>query len=167
MLTSAKASQFARIGRLRSIVRRGPLEGRWLFLYALIAQFGHLIEHIAKQLTGAGLLGPAFDSELSHILFNTVIAAIALVLLVIHPRNPWVYPLCVLSVIHGLEHVYIFEQYLRTGAVDGPGLLGQGGAFGIIPIPRIELHNIYNGLEMILIALGFSYETEVMLERSS
>ena len=46
-------------------------------------------------------------------------------------------------------------QYLSTGTVNGPGLFGVGGAFGVTPLPRLELHNIYNGVEMILIVLGF------------
>jgi hypothetical protein len=33
------------------------------------------------------------------------------------------------------------------------------------PIPRIQLHNIYNGPEVILLMLGFVYQTEVLLVR--
>lgn len=151
---------------LRAItnIRAGPLAGKWLFAWVFLSQLGHLIEHIAKQLTGGGLLGASFDSELSHLAFNGLIAVVSLVLVAVYPRNPWVYPLCVLSVFHGIEHIYIFNRFLTTGVSDGPGLLGLGGAIGVIPIDRLDLHNIYNGVETILMCLGFGFETEVMLE---
>jgi hypothetical protein len=124
---------------------------------------GHLIEHIAKAISGQGLLGSNFDSELSHLLFNGAIAILSIVLVVVYPRNPWVYPLALLSALHGIEHVYIFERFLRTGLTNGPGLFGIGGAIGVIPLQRLDLHNVYNGLEMILMVLGFAYETEVAM----
>lgn len=62
--------------------------------------------------------------------------------------------------LHIAQHVYIYQQFLRTEVVNGPRLFGLEGAFGSIPLPRLELHNIYNGIEMILIALGFWYEAE-------
>lgn len=145
-------------------IRSGPLQGRWLFACVFLVQLGHLIEHIAKLITGAGLAGANFDSELSHLLFNGAIALVSLVLLVVYTRNPWVYPLALLSVLHGIEHVYIFEQFTRTGVTNGPGLFGVGGAIGIVPLDRLDLHNVYNGFEMILIALGFWHETDVLLE---
>jgi hypothetical protein len=129
-----------------------------------VAQLGHLIEHISVAIQGKGLLGASFDTELSHLLFNGAIAVLSVVLLLVYPRNPWVYPLMVLSVFHGIEHVYIFEQFMRTGVTGGPGLLGRGGAIGVIPLERLDLHNVYNGFEMILIVLGFVAETEVALE---
>jgi hypothetical protein len=141
-------------------IRTGPLAGKWLFAWVFLSQLGHLIEHIAKQISGSGLLGPSFDSEVSHLVFNGVIALVSLLLVAVYPCNPWVYPLAVLSVFHGIEHVYIFEQFTRTGLSDGPGLLGRGGAIGVIPIDRLDLHNIYNGAETILIVLGFWHEIE-------
>lgn len=146
-----------------AVLRAGPLAGLWLFAWVFLAQLGHLVEHIAKAIAGQGLLGPSFDSELSHLIFNGAIALLAVVLLVGYPHNPWVYPLAVISVLHGVEHVYIFEQHLRTGLTDGPGLLGLGGAIGVIPLQRLDLHNVYNGFEMILIVLGFWNETESLL----
>jgi hypothetical protein len=139
-------------------MREGPLAGKWLFAWVFLAQLGHLIEHISVAIQGKGLLGPQFDSELSHLLFNGLIAIVSVVLVAVYPRNPWVYPLCVLSVFHGIEHVYIFDQFLRTGVTDGPGLFGMGGAFGVIPLERLDLHNVYNGMELILIALGLQGE---------
>jgi hypothetical protein len=126
-----------------------------------LAQLGHLIEHISVAIQGKGLLGAQFDSEASHLVFNGAIAVLSVVLVLVYPRNPWVYPLVVLSIFHGIEHVYIYDQYLRTGVTNGPGLLGRGGAIGLIPLDRLDLHNVYNGLEMILMTLGFWHETNL------
>jgi hypothetical protein len=145
-------------------VRAGSLAGRWLFAWVILAQLGHLIEHISVAIQGKPLLGPQFDSELSHLLFNGLVAIVSLVLVGVYPRNPWVYPLSVLSVFHGIEHVYIFNEFLKTGVSNGPGLLGLGGAIGVIPIDRLDLHNLYNGMEMILMVLGFGFETDKLLE---
>lgn len=86
------------------------------------------------------MLGSMFDSELSHLLFNAMIAVASALLVATYPRNPWVYPLCLLSIFHGVEHIYIFRQFLITGMSNGLGLLGQGGAIGLValaePLPR-------------------------------
>jgi hypothetical protein len=123
-------------------------------------QFGHLIEHVAKAVTGAGLLGTSFDSEFSHFVFNGLIAAAAVWLLLMYPRNPWTYPLAMLTVLHGFEHVYIFREFLANGVSNGPGVFAQGGLIGVIPLIREDLHNTYNGLEAILIVLGLGHEVE-------
>ena len=146
-------------------IRDGPLAGRWLFAWVFLAQLGHLIEHISVAIQGKGLLGSQFDSELSHLLFNGAIAVISILLVLVYPRNPWVYPLLVLSIFHGIEHVYIYRQFLETGVTNGPGLLGRGGAIGLIPLERLDLHNVYNGVELILMTLGIWNETEIMLEK--
>lgn len=138
--------------------RRGLSLG--LFAYVFLAQLGHLVEHISVAIQGRGLLGPQFDSEISHLMFNSLIAVLSFALVAVFPRNPWVYPLAVLSAFHGIEHVYIFEQFMRTGLTNGPGLLGRGGAIGLIPVERLDLHNIYNGVEVILLQLGLWYEVE-------
>lgn len=151
---------------LRSVelVRNGPLGGLWLFAWVFLAQLGHLVEHISVAIQGKGLLGSQFDTELSHLLFNSAIAVLALALVLAYPRNPWVYPLLALSLLHGVEHLYIFDQYLRTGVSNGPGLFGTGGPIGLIPLDRLDLHNIYNGLEMILMTLGLGYELDRSLD---
>ncbi|HEV8535923.1 MAG TPA: hypothetical protein VGR87_09435 [Candidatus Limnocylindria bacterium] len=79
--------------RLIQAIRDGPLAGRWLFAWVFLAQLGHLIEHIAKRLTGSGLFGSNFDSEVSHLAFNGAIAIVSLFLVAVYPRHPWVYPL--------------------------------------------------------------------------
>jgi hypothetical protein len=160
-VTSAVPSLYRRV---ITNVRAGPLAGKWLFAWVFLAQLGHLIEHISVAIQGKALLGPQFDSELSHLLFNGLIAIVSLVLIAVYPRNPWVYPLAVLSVFHEIEHVYIFNQFLRTGVTDGPGLFGVGGAIGIVPLQRLDLHNIYNGLELILMTLGLQHEVNLTLE---
>jgi len=137
----------------------------WVFAFAFLAQVAHLGEHIMVKLRGTALIGPAADSEETHLAFNALIAVLALVLMWRYPRNAWVYPLAVLAVFHAIEHVYICEQYLRTHIVNGPGLLGRGSAIGIFPIDRLDLHNIYNGFEVILLLLGFRLELDPLLER--
>lgn len=117
-----------------------------------------MIEHLAKLLTGQGLLGPQADSELSHLLFNVAILLLSLRLVWVYPGNPWVYPLAFLAAVHGVEHVYIYQQYLVSGIANGPGLIGRRGALGLISIDRLQLHNIYNGLELVLMVLGFQHE---------
>jgi hypothetical protein len=128
-----------------------------------IAQLGHLIEHISVAIKGSGLFGAAADTELTHLVFNGAIAVLAVLLVLLYPRNPWVYPLVVLTTFHLAEHIYIYQQFLRTGLVNGPGLFGAGGVLGVIPLPRLELHNAYNGVEMMLITLGLWHETEELL----
>lgn len=146
--------------RILQAIRGGPFAGTWLFAWIFLSQLAHLIEHISRQVTGSGLLGPAFDNELSHLIFNGIIALVSLLLVAVYPRDPWVYPLVVLAVFHGIEHAYIFEQFVRTGLVNGPGLLGRGGAIGVIPLDRLDLHNIYNGFELLLMTAGFWHESE-------
>lgn len=144
-------------------IRSRPRLRVGLFCYVFVAQLGHLIEHISVAIRGTPLLGAQFDSEVSHLVFNGVIAILSLVLFAVFPRNPWVYPLAIISVLHGVEHVYIFEQFLRTGMTNGPGLLGRGGAFGLIPIERLDLHNIYNGLEVVFLVVGCRFELDASL----
>jgi hypothetical protein len=148
----------SRYERFRIVVRRGPAAGRWLFVWVFLAQLGHLIEHISQAIQGQGLLGTGFDNELSHLVFNGLIAIGAVAIVVAYPRNPWAYPLGALSIFHGIEHVYIFHEFLITGISNGPGLLAQGGAIGLIPLDRLDLHNVYNGTEVILMVLGLNHE---------
>jgi hypothetical protein len=163
MFDRATIGQGLSYQQLIQATRKGPLAGRWLFAWVFLAQLGHLIEHISVAVQGKGLLGTQFDSELSHLLFNNAIAILAVALLVAYPRNPWVYPLLVIAVFHGMEHIYIYAQFLRTGTAGGPGLFGIGGAIGIVPLARLDLHNVYNGLEMMLIAIGLWHEADTKL----
>lgn len=152
-----------RFASVSNAIRRGPLGGVWLFAWVFVAQVGHLAEHISVAIQGRALLGREFDSELSHLLFNSAIALLAVLLVTAYPRNPWAYPLLVISVLHAIEHVYIFHLYVQTGVASGPGLFGLGGAIGIIPLQRIDLHNVYNGVEVIFVGLGLWHEAEMAL----
>lgn len=139
-------------------------DSRWInalpFAAVFVAQLAHLAEHIFVKVFGAPLIGAAANSELTHLAFNTAIALASVFLVVNFRYNPWVYPLTMLAVFHVVEHVYIYGHHLSTGIVDGPGLLGVGGAIGLIPLLRADLHNVYNGFEMIFIVLGLSFEIE-------
>src|SRR2546427_5483094 len=85
-------------------IRKGLLAGRWLFAWVLLAQLGHLVEHISVAIQARGLLGPQFDSELSHLVCNSAIAVLATVLVFVYARNACVYPLLMLSILHGIDH---------------------------------------------------------------
>jgi hypothetical protein len=145
-------------------MRSGPLAGAGLFAVIFALQFGHLAEHIAVKLRGSALLGAAADSEETHLAFNSAIAVLTFVLVWAYRSNPWVYPLAVISLLHASEHVYIYLQYMRTQTVGGPGLLGVGGLLGIVPLERVDLHNAYNGVEVILMMLGFRFEISEALD---
>lgn len=164
MATRAASAIPSLYRRVITNIREGPLAGKWLLAWVFLAQLGHLFEHIAKQLTGSGVFGSDFDSEISHLVFNGAIAVLSLLLVVVYPRNPWVYPLAVLAVFHGIEHVYIFSEFLKTGISDGPGLLGRGGAIGLIPLDRLDLHNVYNGFELVFLTAGFKHQIDVTLD---
>lgn len=156
------ARNSTRLGGARPAGMKGlPLY--WAFAVALLAQLGHLIEHISAAIQGRGLFGPQLDSEVSHLVFNSAIAVFSVALAAMYRRNPWVYPLVVIALFHGVEHVYIYDQFTKTGVSDGPGLLGIGGLIGVVPLDRLDLHNVYNGFEMILMVLGFWNEAEVSL----
>jgi hypothetical protein len=129
-------------------------------------QIGHVIEHISMVVLGRALLGPQFDSEISHFVFNTGIALLALYLIAIRRSNPWLYPLAAIAVLHGAEHAFILEEYIRTGNVAGPGLIGAGGLIEIFPIQRMALHNTYNGLELVLMVMGLHTEIQPLIDPS-
>lgn len=150
--------------RLIQAIRAGPFAGRWPFAWIFLAQLGHLVEHIAKALTGSAFFGASFDNDVSHLVFNGAIALLAVTLVAIYPRNPWVYPLALLCVFHAADHIFIVAEFIRTGVEGRPGLFGLGGALGLIPVPTNDIHNLYNGVEMILIVLGLWNEVEAALE---
>jgi len=133
-------------------------------------QAGHLAVHISLALTGHAIFGPEADTQLIHFSFNTAIAALTVLVAVKHRRNPWVYPLLMVAWLHEIEDLYTYVRFvLATGALDGPiiegehGLLGRDGALALLPIAQVELHNWYNGLEWILITLGFAHELDAAL----
>jgi len=153
--------------------RRYVVRALALFGVVFWLQLGHLIEHLSLAFRGVAFLGPEADSPLSHFAFNTVIAVLALLLLRAYRANPWVYPLVIVTTLHELEDGYNYVQFVMTtgllnGAalLDANGVLGLGGALGVLPIAPVDLHNLYNGLEWILPTLGFWYATQEVLGRA-
>jgi hypothetical protein len=136
----------------------------WLLGGVAFAQLVHLGDHIVFAVTGRAVIGPAATSELTHFLFNGAIALLSIALVRSYSRNPWVYPLLAVAWLHELEHVVIYVDSLRSGLSGQPGLLGIGGLLGVLPVTRTELHNAYNGLELILLALGFWHEVDPQLD---
>ncbi len=145
---------------------------RVLGLFAVIfwLQVGHMVEHLSLAFRGQPLLGVEADSQFFHFFFNSAIAIIAAALVLRHPRNPWVYALAAVALLHESEDLYVYARFVLTsGSVDGPisegeaGLMGVGGALGLIPLQQIDLHNIYNGFEWILVALAFWHELVSLL----
>jgi hypothetical protein len=147
--------------------RRQIVRALALFGFAFGLQVGHLVEHLSLAFRGAAFLGPEADSPLHHFLFNTLIALLAVVLVRSYRENPWVYALAAVAVFHELEDAYNYFHFaFATGLIDGPpqpdanGVLARGGILGVLPVAPVDLHNLYNGLEWILLALGFWHQTE-------
>jgi hypothetical protein len=92
------------------------------------------------------------------------VAIVALMLARQLPRNLWVYPLAGVALAHGLEHAYAYGHLLTSGVGASRGLLGTGGVIGLIPLPPVDLHNVYNGVELILLTLGLQYEIDTSSE---
>lgn len=159
------SDQLATDDWLRSVVRALLAFG---LLFSL--QLGHLIEHILLVLSGKPFFGQAAQSQMWHFSFNTTIGVVAVIVLLVYRRNPWVYPLVLITSMHGIEDAYRYVQFvIGTGQLDGllsladPQLFGIGGRIGLIPLEPTDLHNLWNGLEWILITLGFAHEVEATL----
>lgn len=149
---------------------------RALGLFALLFWFqvGHMVEHLSLAFRGQPLLGAEADSQLFHLVFNLAIALLAIAILIRHPRNPWAYPLALVCVLHEAEDVYVYVRFVATtGALNGAitegeaGLLGADGALHLLPIQQLDLHNLYNGLEWILVTLGFWHQVDDQLQKTS
>jgi len=154
-----------RANDLRAIVR-----ALLVFGFAFGLQLGHLVEHLSLAFRGVAFLGPEADSPLTHFVFNTLIAVLAIVLVRSYRGNPWVYPLAIVAFFHELEDGYNYFHFaFATGLLDGPpqllatGVLARGGVLAVLPVAPVDLHNLYNGLEWILLALGFWHQTEAVL----
>ena len=127
------------------------------FTFLLLAQTGHLLEHVAQMvqihvlhLSGAnaqGIVGQ-LNIEWVHFIWNALVL-IALLALVPHFRsNPWLIAVAPLAAWHFVEHSVMIATYIQTGVSGSPGLLSSGGLiFGGLPIARPDLHFLYNLVE--------------------
>ena len=139
----------------------------WIAFFGMVvaSQIGHAAEHVAQivQIHGFGLRAAAargmlsaFDSEWVHYLWNGWILIAVAALLVVHPRNRWLWIAAAFSAWHALEHAYLLSGYLVTGLSGQPGLLASGGLVaGGLPLARPELHLAYNLAELIPLAFAF------------
>src|SRR5215467_5267588 len=142
---------------------------RWfaLFFVLVVTQGGHLLEH-CFQMIQIHLLGlPAaqanglisiFNTEVSHLVWNTWVLALVGALIFLFPRNHWLKVVVVVSVWHTIEHVYLLSEALKTGISGLPGLLGQGGLIGGLPLSRPDLHFLYNFLEEALLLVAYFWQ---------
>jgi hypothetical protein len=144
----------------------------WLavFFMLLVAQSVHFTEHIAQMIEihilgidpskAHGIIG-MLDLEWTHFIFDGIWVPICVFTLsfVFRKTNPWLWPLLIIVIWHGIEHCYIIIFYLRTGIVGSPGLLAQGGAIaGGLPLIRADLHFLYNLAEETLIIVAYLHQ---------
>jgi hypothetical protein len=145
---------------------------QWLALFYLlvVTQSAHVVEHLVQMvqihimgLTGANARGVfgAIDTETVHFMWNTWVLAAIVCLLWRYRSNTWLRVALVLALWHQAEHTYIYWTYLTTGVSGTPGLLAQGGLLGGgLPIPRPELHALYNLIEIVPLLLAFLIEVQ-------
>jgi hypothetical protein len=133
-----------------------------------LTQTAHLVEHIAQMvqihllhLSGAsaqGILGQ-LNIEWVHFTWNALVLVAILVLLPHFRTNPWLIAVTPLAAWHFVEHAVLIATYLQTGASGTPGLLSSGGlVFGGLPIPRADLHFLYNLAETLPLLLAWVVE---------
>lgn len=131
---------------------------RGLTLLALLtlAQLGHQFEHLV-QVVQLHVLGQSpgeahgavgqLDIEWVHFVWNTGILAVAL-LIVFHygfRTNAWLWAALAFAGWHQVEHTVLLTGYLATGTEGLPGLAAAGGLVaGGLPLPRADLHFLYN-----------------------
>jgi hypothetical protein len=136
-----------------------------VFTLLLLAQTGHLFEHVWQMvqihtlgLTGSdarGIVGQ-LDIEWVHFTWNAGVVALLGILLIHARANRWLVIACLVAAFHLVEHDVIMMSFLATGIPGSPGLLAAGGAIGGgLPISRPDLHFIYNLVETAAIAVAF------------
>ena len=142
----------------------------WIALLGFLAvsQTAHLLEHVAQMvqihvlhLSGAnaqGIVGQ-LNIEWVHFSWNALILITLLVLLPRFRTNAWLIAVTPLAVWHFVEHSVMIATYLQTGVSGTPGLLSSGGLlFGGLPIPRPDLHFLYNLVETIPLLVAWLVE---------
>jgi hypothetical protein len=139
-----------------------------LFTLLVLAQTGHVIEHVAQmvQLHALGLEGSdargivgQLDVEWVHFIWNAGVVAFLGALLWRAPTNRWLGVACVFAAWHLIEHDAIMQSFLLTGIPGSPGLLSSGGLFaGGLPLSRPDLHFFYNLIELATIGLAYRWQ---------
>ena len=142
----------------------------WLALlgFLAISQTAHLVEHVAQMvqihvlhLVGAnaqGIVGQ-LNIEWVHFIWNAIVLVTLLVLLPHFRTNPWLIAVTPLAAWHFVEHSVMIATYIQTGVLGTPGLLSSGGLlFGGLPIPRPDLHFLYNLVETVPILSAWVVE---------
>jgi hypothetical protein len=130
-----------------------------------VFQGGHLVEHLIQmwQMHVLNLKEPdargfisILDVEWVHFVFNTWVLLVSGLLLYRFPANRWLWAMVIFSTWHEFEHAYLMGVFLTTGKAGTPGLLAQGGAIlGGTPLPRADLHFLYNLVEVVLLVGAF------------
>ena len=132
----------------------------WFALIELlvVTQGLHFIEHIA-QITEVDILGLPrsqshgiignLDQEYVHFFFDTFLTIGVIILLFRFRKNIALWVCLVIGIWHSAEHWYITYYYTfdRPAYLAGKsnGLLARGGLlWPSSPLPRIELHFLYN-----------------------
>lgn len=143
--------------------------GPWLALFAaiVIAQLGHIGEHVA-QIAEIHMLGfvpgnargifGQLDIEWVHFIWNSLILAGPAALLIRFHSNPWLWLTLLIAGWHWTEHLAIMTVFWDTGTAGDPGLLARGGTIGGgLPLARPELHFLYNLVETTPLVMAFVY----------
>ncbi|MEA2662136.1 MAG: hypothetical protein QOH08_1708 [Chloroflexota bacterium] len=138
------------------------------FTLLLLAQTGHLFEHVAQMvqihalgLTGSDARGIAgqLDIEWVHFVWNAGVVALLGALLYHSRSNRWLVFACLFAAWHLIEHDVIMMSFLATGIPGSPGLLSSGGAIGGgLPLSRPDLHFLYNVIETVSIAVAYVWQ---------
>jgi hypothetical protein len=133
---------------------------------AIVVQVGHQVEHIVQMFQmhaegqppafAHGLVG-RLDLEWVHFGLTATIALVALLALARWPKNPVAWLLMPLALWHLAEHSAILITYLRTGITGTPGILARGGLLNG-PLPRPDLHFLYNAAILLLLIGVWSWE---------
>lgn len=135
---------------------RRPTLGE-VMVMVLITQLGHFTEHaiqVGQIVSGVpapqakAILGQIFDAEWFHFLFNTYLLSMVILFLTRNPRNPWLWVGLMAGILHECEHLYLIHNYIVSHKALQPGLIGKGGALGILTdVTRPWVHFGYNFIE--------------------
>jgi len=146
----------------------------WLLLFSflLLAQTGHLLEHVAQMVqlhalsltgTDAGGIVGQLDLEWVHFLWNLGVVVALGALLVHHGANGWLVFATAFASWHLVEHDVIMQSFLTTGVAGSPGLLSSGGLIaGGLPLARPDLHFLYNVVETASILLAYLFQLRIL-----